>query len=87
MSWRIADHPAGDLQITHLVAARWTTGEFPIEVVTEGAFFWTDEGGGPEDAIHLYDFVWQDGAPGEAQLPALMALVAIAIEQHILKGV
>lgn len=75
----------------HLVAprftARWTTGEFPIEAVTEGAFFWTDEGRGAEDAIHLYDFAWQDDAPGKADLPALMVLAANAIERHILKGV
>jgi hypothetical protein len=46
------------LQIAHLVAprftARWTTGDFPIDDVRDGAFFWTNKGHDFEDAIHFY---------------------------------
>jgi hypothetical protein len=88
MSWRIDDHPAGGLQITHLVSprftARWTTGAFPIEAVREGAFFWTDEGSGGEDAIHLYDFTWEEQPPLSAVVDQLMKAAAMAVERHII---
>ena len=88
MSWRIEDHPDGGLQITHLAAprftARWTTGAFPIDQVREGAFFWTDEGGAPEDSIHLYDFAWDDPPPVRSPLERLMWEAIEAIEQYIM---
>ena len=87
MSWRIDDHPEGGLQITHLdaprFAARWTTGDFPIENVRDGALFWTDEGGAPEDSIHLWDFVWEDQMPGQLYFEPLMSLAAQRIECHL----
>lgn len=90
MSWRIDDHPEGGLQITHLVAprftARWTTGDFPIESVREGAFFWTDEGGGEDDSIHLYDFVWDDPSPIRSIFNWLVWEAVKVIEQHVLDG-
>ncbi|QFT48851.1 MULTISPECIES: hypothetical protein [unclassified Roseivivax] len=87
MSWRIEDHPDGGLQITHLASprftARWTTGAFPIDQVREGAFFWTDEGGAPEDSIHLYDLAW-DQWPEQQKMHALMEEAVIMIERHII---
>jgi hypothetical protein len=90
MSWRIDNHPDGGLQITHLTAprftARWTTGEFPISQVRNGAFFWTDEGGTPEDSIHLYDFVWDISYPSSSDINRLMWQAVKVIEQHIMSG-
>jgi hypothetical protein len=89
MSWRIDDHPKGGLQITHLDAprftARWTTGEFPIDHVREGVFFWTDEGGAPEDSIHLYDFVW-DQCSEHREMHTLMAEAVAEIETFIIRS-
>lgn len=88
MSWRIDNHPEGGLQITHLNAprftARWTTGDFPIESVREGALFWTDEGGAPEDSIHLYGFTWDDAPPTRSTFEQLMWKAVEAIEHHIM---
>jgi hypothetical protein len=90
MSWRIDNHPEGGLQITHLDAprfmARWTTGDFPIDTVREGAFFWTDEGGAPEDSIHLYDFIWDQWSE-HREMHTLMAEAVAAIEQHIMNEI
>jgi hypothetical protein len=90
MNWRIDDHPEGGLQITHLVAprftARWTTGAFPIEAVREGAFFWTDEGGGEDDAIHLWGFVLEEDAPPSSAMERLLAEAVMAIERFISDG-
>ena len=90
MSWRIDDHPQGGLQITHLVAprftARWATGDFPIEAVKEGAFFWTDEGSGQEDSIHIWGFMWDDPLSPSTAMERLMWEAAIEIERHILDG-
>lgn len=90
MSWQIDNHPDGGLQITHLDAprftARWTTGEFPIDSVREGGFFWTDEGGSPEDSIHLYGFAWDDPAPGRKAFERLMRDAVEVIERHIMNG-
>lgn len=89
MSWRIDDHPEGGLQITHLAAprftARWTTGDFPIDEVREGAFFWTDEGSGPDDRIHLYDFAWETW-PEHREMHTLMAETVAVIERYIMDG-
>lgn len=67
MNWRIAEHPEGGTIIKHLdtprFTARWTTGEFPLDQVRDGALFWTDEGSGAEDAIHVH------GSPGVTQHP------------------
>lgn len=88
MSWCIEDHPDGGLQIKHETSprftARWTSGAFPIDQVRDGAFFWTDEGGGPEDSIHLYDFAWRDPAPTDAPFNQLMREAIEVIEEHIL---
>lgn len=85
MSWRIHDHPEGGLQITHLVepcfTARWTTGDFPIEAIREGEFFWTDEGSGEDDAIHLWEFVWEDQTPPNIDVERLMKETTMAIDQ------
>ena len=85
MSWRIDDHPEGGLQIMHLDAprftARWTTGEFPSDQVREGAFFWTDEASGVEDAIHLHDFVWDDPAPARSAFDRLMGEAVEVIDR------
>jgi hypothetical protein len=90
MSWRIDDHPKGGLQITHLVSprftARWTTGDFPIDHMREGAFFWTDEGGAPENSIHLYGFAWDDPAPGRTAFKRLMEEATVVIDRHIING-
>ncbi|SEO15478.1 hypothetical protein [Palleronia pelagia] len=90
MTWKIENHPKGGLQIAHLVSprftARWTTGEFPIEGVREGAFFWTDEGSGLDDAIHLYDFAWDYLVPDQEQLSQLMANATSEIERYIMTG-
>ncbi|MEE4211751.1 MAG: hypothetical protein V2I43_21100 [Parvularcula sp.] len=90
MSWRIDNHPAGDLQIEHLAAprftARWTTGEFPIEEVNHGSFFWTDEGSGAEDAIHLFGFAWIEPAPSAREMERLMRAASLMIEAHVLSG-
>lgn len=87
MSWRIDDHPEGGLQISHLVAprftARLTTGDFPIEAIREGAFFWTDEASGEDDAIHLHDFVWVDAPPSQLALLELMGCAANVIEWKV----
>lgn len=89
MSWRIEDHPQGGLQITHLAAprftARWTTGAFPIDQVREGAFFWTDEGYGSEDAIHFYAFEWIDHPHG-ADFDQIMLHAGLAVEGYITAG-
>lgn len=86
MSWRIEDHPDGGLQITHRAAprftARWTTGAFPIDQVREGAFFWTDEGYGPDDAIHLYSFEWTD-PPDGVDIKLFMDEAVLVIEGHV----
>lgn len=86
MSWRIEDHPDGGLQITHLAAprftARWTTGAFPIDQVREGAFFWTDEGHGLEDAIHFYAFEWTD-PPDGVDIKLFMDDAVLVIEGHV----
>ena len=91
MSWRIDDHPNGGLQITHLDAprftARWTTGDFPIDHVREGAFFWTDEGGAPEDSIHLYGFAWVDLPPTRSTFERLMRRAVEVIERHIMSEI
>lgn len=91
MSWRIDNHPQGGLMIEHLAAprftARWTTGEFPIDQVRDGAFFWTDEGSGGEDAIHLYGFEWRDDAPKAKGFGVLMAAAVAAIERRIIQDV
>ncbi|WP_424991300.1 hypothetical protein [Fluviibacterium sp. S390] len=90
MSWRIDNLPDGGLMIEHLAVprftARWTTGEFPIDQVRDGAFFWTDEGGSPEDAIHLYGFAWEDVVPGGEAFEQLMARVVFMIEASIIGG-
>lgn len=90
MSWRIADHPQGGMMIEHLVTprftARWTTGEFPIDQVRDGAFFWTDEGAGVEDTIHLYGLVWEDPAPVREVLQRLMIEAVAIIEGGIMGG-
>jgi hypothetical protein len=90
MNWRIDDHLEGGLQITHLVAprftARWTTGDFPIEHVKEGAFFWMDEGGTPEDSIHLYAFAWDDPPPIRSTFDRLMRDAVQVIERYVLGG-
>lgn len=87
MSWRIDDHPEGGLQITHLVAprftARWTTGAFPIEAIREGEFFWTDEGSGEEDVIHLWGVVWDDPAPRLSAMEQLMTDAVIETERYV----
>ena len=88
MTWRIDDHPEGGLQITHLVAprftARWTTGEFPIGQIVDGEFFWTDEGSGEDDAIHLWGFVWDTGPVKEIALHRLMLDAIKVIELQII---
>lgn len=100
--FRIEDHASGGLQIIHLAhprfRARWTTGEFPVDQVHDGAFFWTDEGGSQDDTIHLYDLEWLDQVPGvsgqgalsvtpsSAALPDLMGRAVMAIENYILHG-
>ena len=88
MSWRIDDHPQGGLQITHLVeprfTARWTTGDFPIDQVREGAFFWTDDAGSLEDSIHLYAFAWKDQPPTRSTFDQLMSDAVEMIEAHIM---
>ncbi len=87
--FRIDNHVSGGLQITHLAyprfRARWTTGEFPIDKVREGAFFWTDEGGSPADAIHLFAFEWEEAPPHDTMVP-LMRRAVMAIENYILHG-
>jgi hypothetical protein len=87
MSWRIDDHPEGGLQITHLVAprftARWTTGAFPLEEVREGGFFWTDEGSGAEDAIHFYAFKWDVERMKDASFNRLIAEAVAEIEEYV----
>jgi hypothetical protein len=87
MSWRIDNHPQGGMMIEHLEAprftARWTTGAFPIDEVRDGAFFWSDEGGSPEDAIHLYGFDWRDAVPERARLTRIMATAITAIDAQI----
>ncbi|WP_424991328.1 hypothetical protein [Fluviibacterium sp. S390] len=55
----------------------------PIDQVRDGAFFWTDEGGSPEDAIHLYGFAWTDPAPGKEAFEQLMRQAVSAIESMI----
>lgn len=89
MSWRITNDPKSGLAIEHVVeprfAARWKTGEFPIKEVRDGAFFWTDEGGGPEDTIHLYGFTWQDQPPGRQAFERLMRDAVAEIERHIMR--
>lgn len=88
MNWCIEDHPAGGLEITHLVrprfTERWTTGEFPIDQVVDGAFFWVDEGSGPEDAIHLYGFEWRDLAPDAGTVCDLMNKAVLQIDQFVM---
>ena len=100
--FRIDNHASGGLQITHLASprfrARWTTGEFPVDQVRDGAFFWTDEGGSQDDTIHLYDLEWLDQVPDatgqgaspvrplSSALPDLMTRAVMAIENHILHG-
>ncbi|MEE4212418.1 MAG: hypothetical protein V2I43_24505 [Parvularcula sp.] len=88
MSWRIDNHPAGGLQIEHLVhprfTARWTTGAFPFDQVEEGAFFWTDEGSGFDDAVHLFCFVWIDPLPVSKVMCRLIGSATLAIEAHAL---
>ncbi|MCA9834124.1 MAG: hypothetical protein KC435_09270 [Thermomicrobiales bacterium] len=87
MSWLIDDHPEGGLRITHQAfprfSARWTTGTFPLDQVREGAFFWTDEGGGADDAIHLYDFIWCDPPPAHGRVERIVRESIKAIERHI----
>lgn len=89
MSWRIDNHPQGGLMIEHLTAprfiARWTTGDFPIDQVRDGAFFWTDEGSGGEDAIHLYGFAWEDAVPDRRSFEHLTRAAVRAIEGEITK--
>lgn len=100
--FRIEDHASGGLQITHLASprfrARWTTGEFPVDQVRDGAFFWTDEGASEDDTIHLYDLEWLDqvpdatgkGAlpvtPSRSALPDLMARAVMAIDNYTVQG-
>ena len=87
MSWRIMDHPQGGMMIEHLAvprfAARWATGEFPLDQARDGAFFWTDEGSGAEDAIHLHGFAWDDPAPERRVFERLMKEAVAAIEAGI----
>lgn len=88
MSWRIDNHPDGGLMIEHLASPRfmawWTTGEFPIGQVRDGAFFWIDEGGAPEDAIHLYGFEWGDAVPGREVFEQVMVAAVARIEAAIM---
>lgn len=100
--FRIENHASGGLQITHLVhpkfRARWTTGEFPVDQVRDGAFFSTDEGASEDDTIHLYHLEWLDQVPdatgktwapvrpSQSALPDLMAKAVMAIENYILHG-
>ena len=89
MNWQIENHPEGGLQIRHLVAprftARWTTGDFPLDQVRAGEMFWTDEGSGEEDAIHLYAFAWDDPPPADRGFKKLMIAAAAAIEQYVIR--
>lgn len=90
MSWRIDDHPEGGLQITHLVAprftARWTTGAFPVDQIKDGEFFWTDEGSGEDDAIYFYDFAWVDSSPIQSTFGGFMFGAVKVIERQITDG-
>jgi hypothetical protein len=74
--------------ITHVVVprftARWTTGAFPLDEVREGGFFWTDEGSGEEDAIHLYGLEWEDEAPERKAFERLMKYTVNAIDRYII---
>lgn len=87
MSFCIDNHPDGGLQITHMDSprfrARWTSGEFPIDKVRDGAFFWSDEGTSPEDKIHLFAFEWDDAPPHDSMVP-LMRRTVQAIEYFIM---
>lgn len=88
MSWRIMDHPQGGMMIEHRArprfTARWTTGEFPLDQMRDGAFFWTDEGSGAEDTIHVHGFTWGDPAPAGAAFERLMGETVAAIEAAIM---
>ena len=89
MSWRIAEHSAGGMMIDHLArprfTARWTTGEFPLDQVRDGVFFWTDEGAGAEDTIHIHGFAWIDPVPAGAAFERLMREAVAAIEAAIMR--
>lgn len=90
MSWRITDHPEGGLQVSHEATprftARWTTGAFPLDLVRDGCFFWTDEASGEEDAVHLFTFNWGDPAPTGNAFKRLMQAAALAIEHYVTGG-
>jgi len=90
MSWRIDNHPDGGMMIEHLDAprftARWTTGDFPIDSVRDGAFFWTDEGGSPEDAIHLYGFELGETPPDRSAFEQFMVDAVAEIDAKIIGG-
>ena len=91
MSWRIDTHPGGGMMIEHLAAprftARWTTGALPVEAIAEGEMFWTDEGSGEEDAIHLYGFVWEEGIPDQKAFEPLAARAAVVIDAWTVRDV
>ncbi len=62
--------------------ATWTTDEAQLAAITGPC--WHDDGSGDgEDAIHLFDFLWIDPPPGQAEFSALMEQAAQAIDAWI----
>lgn len=85
--WTVEQTSAGSGTIRHEVAprfaARWTTGDELAEI--EGPC-WTDEGSGPEDAIHLHGIAWSDAPPEQAGFQRLMAHAAREIDAAIARN-
>lgn len=77
--WWFADHASGLTALHSAVDNRCV----PDRPGARGSVFWTDEGGAPEDSIHLYDLAW-DQWPEQQKMHALMEEAVIMIERHII---
>lgn len=80
--FNLADH----LSKINRFAVRWATGEFSFDQMMEGGFFWTDEGSGEDDAVHLFAFSWGDPAPKGVALERLMQSATLTIDHHAADG-
>lgn len=83
--WTIEAGEAGRGEIRHLAAprfaARWTSGAAELAGIDGPC--WTAEGGGDEDALHIFGFSWTDPAPAQAEFERLMGRAATAIDEWI----
>lgn len=71
--------------VTHHAAPRfkayWTSGADALEKIDGPC--WTAEGSSDDDVLYLFNMVWLDPAPDQADFEKLMHKAAVAIDEWI----